>query len=164
MNRKLLLNPEVEEIARAFFKSIEGEGRSFEDGWGKFLAEELGEIRQNEKRKNEEIEYLALSMQEAVPNKKVLPSNKNLRSNTKNIVNKLKTFKNGWKDKRYTPEVILAATKMYGEEVTNHPERWFSPLNFFIIKDNASTLAEYCDKFLAGEEAFDQATYKSNVI
>lgn len=166
MNKKLLLNPEVAQIAKEylkFFSTETGISINYEDApFSDFIVAQLGEIKQKSKNDAERIVQLAEHMQAKVPSIKVFPSGKNLRSNTNNIVNKLKTFLKTWKN--YSDEVILEATKLYGEEVQANPNRMFSPLNYFILKDGQSKLSEYCDKVLEGEHEVENNHYKSNII
>lgn len=169
MKKTLLLNPDVALIVEEFLSFYGKETGLFTESdietqnlrFSEFVTYKIGEIKTTTKKQTLDLEQLAKDMQEIVPDIKVQPSNKNLRSNTQNLVNKLKTFTKSWK---YSYSVILEATKLYGEYVNMHLDRMHMPLNYFILKDGDSRLAEYCDRVLKEEVYYEKPKSNSKII
>lgn len=72
-----------------------------------------------------------------------------VKTNLKDVEHKLKQF---FKKYKYSEETVLAATKKYVEEKERTGYTYMKVLGYFILKDNDSTLATYCDMVDNGEE------------
>lgn len=147
MREKLLLNSEVEEIAEAYLQFALAESGihapiavEFKD----FQTNILGEIKNKAKDRKLEIEALAQTLIDILPEGKCTPSGLSIKSPKRDVIKKLDEFFKAYK-KEYTNAQILEAVKSYGEYAERVNFQQVSPLNYALMKNGQSKIAALCD-------------------
>lgn len=85
-----------------------------------------------------------------------------VRSNVKDLEDKLKKFN---KDYKYSPEIVIEATIRYVNELKKQDYNFMLLSKYFIHKEGkGSTLAEYCDIIINGEEEEVEAKSLNTMI
>lgn len=78
-----------------------------------------------------------------------LPNGKYAKSSEKNLETKFKLFFSNY---NYTWKVIFKATRLYILEFEQKNWKFMRTSQYFIIKDNTSDLADYCERIMSGEK------------
>lgn len=158
MNIKLLKNPDLQEIMEDFANFLE-----ITNGSEKFksylLYKEIDLKNKNKEREQKLIEFAEI-LRNLLPNEKTHPSEKNIRSNIKDVTKSLDWFFKTYK-KVYKTKEIMKAVERYGENAEKKNFQYISPLNYFIRKNNNSGLADMCET-LRGENEPETTISHSN--
>lgn len=161
LNKKLLSNDNVKMIAESFavFCGAMPPNGAYED----FVEDRLGDLKKKQKIADAALIELVTKMQNVLPDAKVQPSDKNIRSSVANVLPKIKAFVKKYK---YTEETILEATRQYGIFAENNNFQFTSQLHYFIEKSGSSKLVDYCEDVMAGKllKPIEKKHYSSDLI
>lgn len=84
-----------------------------------------------------------------------------VRSGIEGVKSKLKKFVKQYK--HYDYETIIKATKNYINECERNGFQYMKTAQYFIFKDDTSTLESYCEKVKNGEDVLDNQSYRQEV-